>query len=190
MSSSVLLSSNSLCILPRHDGLKAGVDHGKAGRDLSVIEAYDLSAEAKYIDAVNAHGTVDFSLLFELKSKKDAIMVDLMDSLRLEGPLAEIPVAEDLQLSPEQLMLPVHRPEDNVVLGRLPYPLPSSCSLTPLSSKTLIGKGSTSAAPTTAEPITTLSTTFTSSNVVPPLSVFDYQVLDAEPHDEDPPATT
>nr|GEU46944.1 sugar carrier protein A [Tanacetum cinerariifolium] len=52
-------------------GLKARVDHGKAGRDLSVIEAYDPSAEAKYIDVVNALGAVDFSLLSELKSKKD-----------------------------------------------------------------------------------------------------------------------
>ncbi|GJT75063.1 hypothetical protein Tco_1041788 [Tanacetum coccineum] len=43
------------------DGLKAGVDHGKAGRDLSVIEAYDPSAESKYIDVVNALGAVDFS---------------------------------------------------------------------------------------------------------------------------------
>ncbi|GJY34521.1 hypothetical protein Tco_0418990, partial [Tanacetum coccineum] len=172
------------------DGLKAGVDHGKAGRDLSVIEAYDLSAEAKYIDAVNAHGIVDFSLLFELKSKKESIMVDLIDSLHLGGPLAEIPGAKDLQPSLEQLMLPIHRLEDNVVLGRLPYPFPSSCSLTPLSSKSLISKGSTSVAPTTAKPITTLSMTFASSGVVPPLSVSDYHILDAEPHDEDPPATT
>ncbi|GJX01944.1 hypothetical protein Tco_0185857 [Tanacetum coccineum] len=83
------------------DGLKAGVDHGKARRDLSVIEAYDPFAESKYIDAVNALGAVDFSLLTELESKKDASMVDLMDSLRLEGPLAEIPEAEDLQPSLE-----------------------------------------------------------------------------------------
>nr|GEX61966.1 reverse transcriptase domain-containing protein [Tanacetum cinerariifolium] len=44
-------------------------------------------------------------------------MVDLMDSLRLEGPLAEIPRAKDLQPSPKQLMLPIHMLEDNVVLG-------------------------------------------------------------------------
>ncbi|GJV35817.1 hypothetical protein Tco_1408294, partial [Tanacetum coccineum] len=67
------------------DGLRAGVDHGKAGRDLS--------------------------------SKKDASMVDLMDSLRLEGPLAEILGAKELQPSLEQLMLPIHREEDDVVLG-------------------------------------------------------------------------
>ncbi|GKD86802.1 hypothetical protein Tco_1357956, partial [Tanacetum coccineum] len=57
------------------DGLKAGVDHGNARRDLFVIKAYDPSAEAKYIDVVNALGTIDFSLLSELKSKKDASIV-------------------------------------------------------------------------------------------------------------------
>ncbi|GJX11078.1 gypsy type transposase [Tanacetum coccineum] len=159
------------------DGLRAGVDHGKAGRDLSVIEAYDPSAEAKYIDVVNALGTVDFSLLSELKSKKDASIVDLMDYLRLERPLAEIPRAKDLQPSPTQLMLPIHRLEDNVVLG-------------PLSSKSLTGEASTSAAPATSEPITTLSTTFVSSDVVPPLLISNDQVLDMEPHDEDPHVVT
>nr|GEU48021.1 hypothetical protein [Tanacetum cinerariifolium] len=82
------------------DGLRAGVDHGKARRDFSVIKAYDPFVEAKYVEAVNALGTVDFSLLFELKSKKDSSIVGLMDSLRLEGHLAEIPIAKDLQPSP------------------------------------------------------------------------------------------
>ncbi|GJX68022.1 hypothetical protein Tco_0303749 [Tanacetum coccineum] len=81
------------------DGLKAGIDHEKAGRDLSVIEAYDPSAKANNVDAMNALRTVDFSLLSVLKSKKDACMADLMDSLRLEGPLAEIPRAKELQPS-------------------------------------------------------------------------------------------
>ncbi|GJW67858.1 hypothetical protein Tco_0122282 [Tanacetum coccineum] len=60
----------------------------------------------------------------------------------------------------------------------------------PLSSQSLIGEASTSAAPATAEPITTISITFESFGVVPPLSISDYQVLDPEPHDEDPPVTT
>ncbi|GKD07747.1 hypothetical protein Tco_1187432 [Tanacetum coccineum] len=124
------------------DGLKAGIDHGQAGRDLSVIQAYDPSAEAKYIDAVNALGAVDFSLLSELESKKDSSIVDLMDSLRLEGEA-----------------LVAHR-----------------C---------LTGEASTSAAP-----ITTLSTTFASSDVVLPTSVVSDQVLDVKPHNEDPPAVT
>ncbi|GKC28373.1 hypothetical protein Tco_1035667 [Tanacetum coccineum] len=60
----------------------------------------------------------------------------------------------------------------------------------PLSSQSLIGEASTSAALATAEPITTLSITFESSGVVPPLFVSDYQVSDPEPHDEDPRAIT
>ncbi|GJX43219.1 hypothetical protein Tco_0259895 [Tanacetum coccineum] len=197
------------------DGLRAGVDHGKAGRDLSVIEAYDPSAEAKYIDIVNALGTVDFSLLSELKSKKDASIVDLIDSLRLEGPLAEIPGAEDLQPFPAQLMLPIHRPKDGVVLGEtsLSFSLQVVHSrvqrvrgeikekrsslmdgmiplVEPLSSKSLTSEASTSAAPTTSEPITTLSMTFASSEVVLPLSISNDQVLDTEHHDEDPHVVT
>ncbi|GJX14818.1 hypothetical protein Tco_0206576 [Tanacetum coccineum] len=197
------------------DGLRARVDHGKVRRDLSVIKAYDPSAEAKYVEAVNALGTVDFSLLSELKSKKDASIVDLMDSLRLEGPLAEIPRAEDLQPSPEQLRLPIYRPEDNVVFGEtsLSFSLQvvhsrvqrvkgeimeKRLSLTdvmaplaePLSSRSLIGEVSTSAAPATTEPITTLSTTLASFDVILPLATSNDQALDTEPNDEDPSAVT
>ncbi|GJS15790.1 hypothetical protein Tco_0410262 [Tanacetum coccineum] len=173
------------------DGLKARVDHGKAGRDLSVVEAYDPFVEEKYVDAVNALGAVDFSLLSELESKKDSSIVDLMDSLCLEGILAEIPRAEDLQPSLEQLMLPIHRSEDNVVFAetslysslevvnlrvkRFRGEVKEKCLLLtdvmtpfvePLSSKSLTGEASTSTAP-----ITTLSTTFASSAVIPPNSV-------------------
>ncbi|GJX74843.1 hypothetical protein Tco_0313438 [Tanacetum coccineum] len=164
------------------DGLKAGVDHGKAGRDL----------------------------LSELESKKDSSIVDLMYSLRLEGVLAEIPRAEDLQPSPEQLMLPIHKPKDNIVFAETS--LSSSLevvnlrvqrfrggvkekrlSLTdimthfvePLSLKSLTGEASNSAAP-----ITTLSTTFASSAVIPSSLVVSDHVLDAELHNEDPPAVT
>nr|GEX54836.1 hypothetical protein [Tanacetum cinerariifolium] len=161
-----------------HDGLKAGVDHGKTRRDLSMIEAYDPSVEAKYVDAVNDLRTVDFPLLSVLKSKKDACMIDLIDSIHLEGPLDEIPRAEELQPSLEQLMLPIHMVEDDVVLGdtslsfslqvvhsqvqRVKGEIMKKClSLTdvmvplvePLSSKSLIGEASTSAISATVGPI-------------------------------------
>ncbi|GJZ21871.1 hypothetical protein Tco_0558910 [Tanacetum coccineum] len=192
------------------DGLKAGIDHGKAGRDLSVVEAYDPSAEYKYVDVVNALGAVDFSLLSELESKKDSSIVDLIDSLCLEGVLAEIPGAKNLQPSLEQLMLSIHEPEDNVVFAetslsssleivnlrvqrfreeakekRLSLTNVMTHFVEPLSSKSLTGEASTS-----ATPITTLSTTFASSVVIPPSSVVSDQVLDAEPHSEDPPVVT
>nr|GEY12998.1 hypothetical protein [Tanacetum cinerariifolium] len=137
------------------DDLRAGIDHGKAGRDLSVIEAYDPFAEAKYVEVVSALGIVDFSLLSELKSKKDASIVDLMDSREIM----------EKHLSLTDVMVPLAEP---------------------LSSRSLIGEASTSAAPATSEPITTISTTFASFDVVPPLSISNDQFL----HDEDPRAVT
>ncbi|GKD04066.1 hypothetical protein Tco_1179040, partial [Tanacetum coccineum] len=142
------------------DGLNAWIDHGKARRDLSVIKAHDPSAKAKYVDAVNALCTMDFSLL---------------------SVLAEIPGAEELQPSLEQLILPIHKAEEDVAM----IPLAE-----PLSLKSLIDEASTSAIPAIAEPINTISTTFASFGVVPPLSVSDYQLSNAEQHNEDPPAVT
>nr|GEY59225.1 transposase (putative), gypsy type [Tanacetum cinerariifolium] len=127
------------------DGLRAGIDHGKAGRDLSIVEAYDPSTKAKYIKAINALGAVDFSLLSE--------------------------------------------PEDNVVLGEtsLSFPLQVVHSRV---QRSLTGEASTSAALVTVEPVTTLSTTFASSDVVPPLLTSDDQASGVEPHDEEPPIYT
>ncbi|GJW70146.1 hypothetical protein Tco_0127063 [Tanacetum coccineum] len=61
------------------DGLAVGIDHRKGGRSLADVAAYNPSAEANYISAVNA--------------------------LR---PAAETPEASQLQPSLEQLMLPIH----------------------------------------------------------------------------------
>nr|GEW54318.1 dihydropyrimidinase [Tanacetum cinerariifolium] len=60
----------------------------------------------------------------------------------------------------------------------------------PLSSKILIGEASTSTTPVTTKPITTISTTFPSFDVVPPLSISTDQILDTKPNDVDPPALT
>ncbi|GJU33463.1 hypothetical protein Tco_1177052 [Tanacetum coccineum] len=48
---------------------------------------------------------------------KDVSIADTMDYLRLEGLVAETSDAGNLQPSHEQLMIPIHKPEDNVVLG-------------------------------------------------------------------------
>nr|GEW82732.1 hypothetical protein [Tanacetum cinerariifolium] len=138
------------------DGLKAGIDHGQAGRDMSVIEAYDPFAEAKYINVVNALGAVDFSLLSELESKKDSFIVVHLRDQRFRGEVKE----------------------KRLLLTDVITPL-----VEPLSSKSLTGEASTS-------PITTLSTTFASFKVVLPTLVVSDQVLDVEPHNEDPTVVT
>nr|GEW35172.1 hypothetical protein [Tanacetum cinerariifolium] len=140
------------------DGMRARVEHGKAGRELSLIKAYDPSTEAKYVKAINS----------------------------LEGPLAEILRAKDLQPSPQQLRLPIHRPEDNIMEKRLSLTDVMVPLAKPLSSRSLISEASTSAASATSKPVTTLSMTFASSDVVPPLSISNDQVF----HNKDLPAMT
>ncbi|GJX71897.1 gypsy type transposase [Tanacetum coccineum] len=174
-----------------HDGLKAGVDHGRSERGLDVIDAYDPSAEANFVSAVEALRAINFPLLTQLESRKDASMADIFDLLHLEGPTAEIPEASQLQPSFEQLMVPIHRLEDQVVIGEasLSFALDvahyrvqrlkgddAACRLSltvsmvpllePLSVKSLTGEASTSMVPS-ATVTTTLSTTFVQANTIP-----------------------
>nr|GEY43217.1 hypothetical protein [Tanacetum cinerariifolium] len=100
-----------------HDGLAAGINHRKVGRVLVEVAAYDPVAKANYVATVNAFCAVDFPFLAQLASHKDSSMADLMDLLRLEGHAAEAPEAEQLQPSLNQLMLPIHWLEDQVVIG-------------------------------------------------------------------------
>nr|GEY45579.1 hypothetical protein [Tanacetum cinerariifolium] len=51
-----------------------------------------------------------------LESQKDASMDDITGLLHLDGLAAEILEADQLQPSPKQLMLPIHQPEDQVVI--------------------------------------------------------------------------
>nr|GEX79220.1 hypothetical protein [Tanacetum cinerariifolium]GEY79955.1 hypothetical protein [Tanacetum cinerariifolium] len=155
------------------DGLAAGIDHGMAGRGLVDVAAYNPSAEANYIYAVNA--------------------------LR---PAAKASEAHQLQPSPEQLMLPIHRPEDQVVIGetylsfyldvvharvkrirgdvashRLSLSDVMIPLIEPLSAEDLVGEESTFRVSSTA--ITTvLSTTFTQP--IPLILVADYEVSGAK----------
>ncbi|GJS66609.1 hypothetical protein Tco_0681173 [Tanacetum coccineum] len=99
---------------------------------------------------------VEFPLLTELKSHKDASTADVMNLLRLEGPLADAPGMSDLQPDVEQLTLPNHHPEDQVVLGE------ASTS------------GSMPAAVVTT---TALSTTFVAVSSVLPITIEDYEIV-------------
>ncbi|GKD67838.1 hypothetical protein Tco_1321928, partial [Tanacetum coccineum] len=102
-----------------HAGLAAGIDHGQTGRVFADVAAYDPFAEANYLAAINDLRSVDFSLLAQLESRKDASLIDIMDLLHLEGYAAE--TLEGLLLHPslEQLMVPIHRLEDQVVIGEI-----------------------------------------------------------------------
>ncbi|GJU36165.1 hypothetical protein Tco_1184519 [Tanacetum coccineum] len=101
------------------DGLAAGIDHGQAGRVLTVVTAYDPFAEANYLAAINDLRSVEFSLLAQLESRKDASIIDIIDLLHLEGSATETLKGLLLQPSPEQLMVPIHRLEDQVVIREI-----------------------------------------------------------------------
>ncbi|GJX08663.1 hypothetical protein Tco_0196595 [Tanacetum coccineum] len=153
------------------DELKAGIDHEKAERDFSVVEAHDPSIEEKYVDAVNTLGAISFSLLSELDSKKDASIVDLMDSLCLEGVLAEILERSAAFSKATYAPHPQSGRQCNLC-GDIPIFFPQA-------------EASTSDAP-----ITTLSTAFVSSAIVPFGSVVNDQISDAEPHNKNPLVVT
>ncbi|GJX83771.1 gypsy type transposase [Tanacetum coccineum] len=185
------------------EGLLAGIDHGKAGRSLADVVAYNLAAEADYNSSLQRLCEVDFSLLAELKSHKDASVDDIMNLLRVEGPLADARGMSDLQPHVDQLMLPVHRSEDQVVQGKtsLSFSLSVTHSRvkrirenvsvkrsaligvwTPLvdllSVENLTGEAGTSdGVPVTTATTTALSTTFASASSVPPITIEDYEII-------------
>nr|GEV53138.1 transposase (putative), gypsy type [Tanacetum cinerariifolium] len=98
------------------DGLSAGIDHGQEGRVLADVSASNPSAEANYFAVINDLHSVDFSLLAQLESRKDASIIDIIDLLHLEGSAAEALEGSQLQPSPKQLMVFIHRLEDQVVI--------------------------------------------------------------------------
>nr|GEV52279.1 transposase (putative), gypsy type [Tanacetum cinerariifolium] len=162
------------------DGLKAGTDHGKVRRHLFVVVAYDPFVEEKYVDAVNALGAVDFSMLFELESKKDSSIVDLWILFAWRALWQRSQGRETHSLLWNNSCFPEEDKEKHLLLTDVMTPF-----VEPLSSKSLTGEASTFAAP-----ITTLSITFASSAIIPHSLVVSDQDLDAETHNEDPPAMT
>ncbi|GJT50774.1 hypothetical protein Tco_0976931 [Tanacetum coccineum] len=67
------------------EGLSAGITHGAEGRKLTDVAAYNLSAEADYLSPLQRLQSVNFSLIVELKSNKDASVDTIMNLLLLEG---------------------------------------------------------------------------------------------------------
>ncbi|GKB32871.1 hypothetical protein Tco_0872272 [Tanacetum coccineum] len=91
-------------------GLEARIKHGKAGRDLKDIRAYDVEAEAKYL-VVRDLKDIHFPLLEDLKALKYSSIELLMASLTLEGSHGkEDESIEFCHLQPvkEQLTVPIY----------------------------------------------------------------------------------
>ncbi|GKC63431.1 hypothetical protein Tco_1096029 [Tanacetum coccineum] len=149
------------------DGLAARITHGKEGRVLTDVAAYNPSAEVDYISALQQLQNVNFSLLAELKLK-DLSVETLTNILLLEKTLAE-----RLGLNNR-----VRRIKDNIVnhisaLRDVFIPLAE-----PFSTTVLMGMKETSRI---VPGITTaLSTTFASASLIPPIFTNDYEIVSAD----------
>nr|GEU45680.1 U-box domain-containing protein 15 [Tanacetum cinerariifolium] len=154
-------------------GLATGIDHGREGRSLADVAAYNPDAKVDFNTVVQELRDVDFPLLVELKSYKDASSEDIMNVLRLEGVVADAPRMNDLQPDIEQMKVPIYRYEDQVALVGVWTSL-----LEPLSVTSLMGEASTSGVvPTASVTTTALSTTFASASFIPPISTDDYEIV-------------
>ncbi|GJT61396.1 hypothetical protein Tco_1004929 [Tanacetum coccineum] len=148
------------------DGLVTGIEHGKAGRSPDAISAYNPFAEDNYVAAINALRTVDFPLLSQLESLKDASIIDVMGLLRLEGPAAEAPETNVAHNRVQRLR--GDDTADHLSLTDVIVPL-----VEPLSTKSLVGKASTFEVPATT---IALSVTFSQVSTVPPAPSIDAPV--------------
>nr|GEW15811.1 transposase (putative), gypsy type [Tanacetum cinerariifolium] len=71
------------------EGLKHGTEHGRVGRDLVDIEAYDPEADSKYVKALDDLKDLKYALVDQLEKLKDAPIDMIMASLYLESDSGE-----------------------------------------------------------------------------------------------------
>ncbi|GKE08048.1 hypothetical protein Tco_1411599 [Tanacetum coccineum] len=92
------------------EGLKYGAEHGKAGLELTVVEAYDPEADSKYVAALHDLKDLNYPLIDQLEQLKDAPLDVIMASLYLESDTgADAPwFIRDLCPSSSQLKIPMY----------------------------------------------------------------------------------
>ncbi|GJY27889.1 hypothetical protein Tco_0403656 [Tanacetum coccineum] len=90
------------------EGLKHGIEHGKADRDLATIEAYDPEADSKYVKALQDLKDLKYPLVDQLEGLKDAHMELIMSSLHLESDSGEDAPQWICDLRPNSSQLQIH----------------------------------------------------------------------------------
>ncbi|GJV82726.1 hypothetical protein Tco_1522624 [Tanacetum coccineum] len=155
------------------DGLSARITHCAEGRNLTDVAAYNPSAEVDYISALQRLQSVNFSLIAELRSNKDASVETIMNLLRLEDTLANRLGLTESQPHVDQLMVPIHHSPDQHVIG---------ASALSLSLDVSSMEGTSDVMPATADTTMALFITFSSVGTVTPIFVDDYEVTSADDH--------
>ncbi|GKC17289.1 hypothetical protein Tco_1014071 [Tanacetum coccineum] len=92
-------------------GLEAGIKHGKVGRSLAQVEAYDLGTKGKYVAAVFELENVSFSLLEELEGLQDSPLAFIMYAITLKddhGNTGATPEFRKFHPSLDQVTIPIY----------------------------------------------------------------------------------
>ncbi|GKC85901.1 hypothetical protein Tco_1141618 [Tanacetum coccineum] len=92
------------------EGLKYGIEHGKAGHDLANVEAYDSEANNKLVKALQDLKDLKYPMINQLEKLKDAPIELIMASLHLESDTGEDAPQWicDLRSSFSQLKIPIY----------------------------------------------------------------------------------
>nr|GEX73753.1 hypothetical protein [Tanacetum cinerariifolium] len=154
------------------DGLSARITHGTEGMALTDVATYNPFADADYIFALQHLQSVNFSLLAELRSNKDAGVDTLMNILRLEETLAERLGLTESQPYVDQLMVAIHHSLDKVIVGATS--LSFTLDVSNVGSRRLEKISQYCARHYCC--YNTLSITLASASTVAPISVDDYEV--------------
>ncbi|GJV08541.1 hypothetical protein Tco_1346197 [Tanacetum coccineum] len=161
------------------DGLFAGITYGKEGRVLTDVAAHNPFAEADYVFALQKLQNVNFSLLAELKSNKDASAETVMDLLHLEEPLAERLGLTELQPTVDYIR--VWKIRKNIANQRSALRSVFVSLAEPFSPAALtVTKGTSSIVSAAANTTTSLSTTLASASTIPPITIEDYDFIDTD----------
>nr|GEX84094.1 hypothetical protein [Tanacetum cinerariifolium] len=92
------------------EGLRHGVEHGRAQLDLKALEAYHPEAEAKYIAALQVLKNLKYPLVDQLEGLKDAPMDVIMAALYLESDTGDdvSQWVRELRPSSSKLTIPMY----------------------------------------------------------------------------------
>ncbi|GJV09046.1 hypothetical protein Tco_1346702 [Tanacetum coccineum] len=92
------------------EGLKYGVEHGKAGLELTTEEANDPEVDSKYVAALHDLKDLNYPLIDQLEQLKDAPLDVILASLYLDSDTSEDSpqFIRDLRPSSSQLKIPVY----------------------------------------------------------------------------------
>nr|GEU79427.1 hypothetical protein [Tanacetum cinerariifolium] len=159
--------------------LAARIDHGKAGRDLADLEAYNPVAALDFDVAVKELRELNFPILAELSFAKDASIMDVMNILRLDDSVSEALGLTDFHPYENQLM--VRKMKENLaehwhILKDVFVPVEYLLSVEALTAI----PGTPDEVSAIASTTTALSTLFHPVSSAPSLSMEDYNVEGAD----------